>query len=285
MSSKIAILIPVFNQLEYTQGCLACIQADASKKSRIIVVDNGSTDGTRDWLNRQSGLDTIFNETNRGCAPAWNQGARCAGVLADSGVERNGSFAWLVILNNDVLLPSNWLDRLIKAAESRNLDVVSPAMREREMNYSFSDYADVFMSKMNGVIRRGAAHGVCFAVRSEVFFRIGGFDEAFKIGQFEDEDFFRRARLAGFKLGTVGASFIHHYGSVTQDALSQRNGNRPYEAANREHFRKKWKLGWFKRRFEKCARGAKFFYWRFSERLLFGHTLHEKWVRGCLRYY
>jgi len=285
MSSKITILIPVFNQLEYTQRCLECLRKDSPKGIRIIVVDNGSTDGTRDWLRGQSGLELILNDANLGCAPAWNQGARSSGVLAVEDTNRDFASEWLVILNNDVLLPAKWLEGLIESAKSRHLDLVSPALREWEMNYSFSDYSKEFMSRMNGVIRRGAAHGVCFAVRAEVFSRIGGFDESFKIGQFEDEDFFRRARLAGFKLGIVGGSFIHHYGSVTQDSMCKRSGERPYEAANRAYFRKKWKLGWFKRRVEKAARSFRLFYWRVSERLLFGHTLHEKWVRGRLRYF
>jgi N-acetylglucosaminyl-diphospho-decaprenol L-rhamnosyltransferase len=284
MSSRITILIPVFNHLEYTQRCLECLRADSYKGIRIIVVDNGSTDGTRDWLRGQCGLELILNDANLGCAPAWNQGARSAGVLAVEGTTGECASEWLVILNNDVLLPANWLDGLIASAKSRHLDVVSPALREREMNYCFPDYSKEFMGRMNGVIRRGAAHGVCFAVCAEVFSRIGGFDESFKIGQFEDGDFFRRARLAGFKLGIVGGSFIHHYGSVTQDSMSERSGERPYEAANRAYFRKKWKLGWFKRRVEKAARSFRLFYWRASERLLFGHTLHEKWVNGRLKY-
>ncbi len=297
---SVAIVIPVLNQLAYTQGCVRCLQPDLAAGVRVIVVDNGSTDGTREWLATQPALTVIRNEQNRGCAPAWNQGVEAANVritnirasspaCGTDGIVRNTSNAagaeWVVVLNNDVLLPAGWLAALLGAAERRGLDVVCPAMRERDQNYDFESYARDFTVKLGGVVRAGGAHGVCFAVRRGVFEKIGGFDEAFRIGQFEDADFFRRARLAGFRIGWVGACFIHHFGSVTQDALSDTKKQRPYEAENRAHFRKKWKLGWARRRWEKAADGLRDWWWRTTERARFGHTLHEKWDGARLRFY
>lgn len=297
---SVAIVIPVLNQLAYTQGCVRCLQPDLAVGVQVIVVDNGSTDGTPAWLAAQPALTVLRNDQNRGCAPAWNQGVRAAGLLrntqepdsaAPSATLRNTQETpgaapdWVVVLNNDVLLPEGWLAALLGAAERHGLDLVCPAMRERDQNYDFADYARAFTAKLGGVVRRGGAHGVCFAVRRAVFERIGGFDEAFRIGQFEDADFFRRARLAGFRSGVVGACFIHHYGSVTQDALSDTKRQRPYEAENRAHFRKKWKLGWARRRWEKAADGLRAWWWRSTERARFGHTLHEKWDGERLRYY
>lgn len=309
---SVAIVIPVLNQLAYTQGCVRCLQPDLAAGVKVIVVDNGSTDGTPEWLKGQSSsnglatqqpaLTVIRNEQNCGCAPAWNQGVAAAGLLLNSpkgsGTVHEGEKAigankqqslqapdWVVVLNNDVLLPAGWLAALLGAAERHGLDVVCPAMRERDQNYDFESYAREFTAKLGGVVRRGGAHGVCFAVRRAVFEKIGGFDEAFRIGQFEDADFFRRARLAGFRTGVVGACFIHHFGSVTQDALSDTKKQRPYEAENRAYFRKKWKLGWARRRWEKAIDGLRAWWWRTTERARFGHTLHEKWDGERLRFY
>jgi len=300
---SVAIVIPVLNQLAYTQGCVRCLQPDLAAGVQVIVVDNGSTDGTPAWLASQPGLIVLRNEQNRGCAPAWNQGLRAAGLLLNSpigtglsgaGEPGNGANKqqspgappdWVVVLNNDVLLPAGWLAALLGAAERHGLDLVCPAMRERDQNYDFADYARAFAAKLGGVVRRGGTHGVCFAVRRAVFERVGGFDEAFRIGQFEDADFFRRARLAGFRAGVVGACFLHHFGSVTQDALSDTKKQRPYEAENRAHFRKKWKLGWARRRWEKATDGLRAWWWRTTERARFGHTLHEKWDGERLRYF
>lgn len=303
---SVAIVIPVLNQLAYTQGCLRCLQPDIAAGVQIILVDNGSTDGTQEWLqglslsnglqglslsdglHTRTGITVIRNEANRGCAPAWNQGVLAAGV--SFGLLRNTekSFPaadWVVVLNNDVLLPAGWLAALLGAAERHALDIVCPAMRERDQNYDFASYARDFTAQLGGVVRRGGAHGVCFAVRRAVFEKIGGFDEAFRIGQFEDADFFRRARLAGFRAGVVGACFIHHFGSVTQDALSDTKKQRPYEAENRTHFRQKWRLGWTRRRWEKAVAGLRVWWWCTTERGRYGHTLHEKWDGARVRFY
>ena len=299
----VAVVIPVLNQLAYTQGCVRCLQPDLAAGVRVVVVDNGSTDGTKEWLAAQAGLTVIRNEQNRGCAPAWNQGVTAAGVLLNTPETAGpvslgapgepllnkqglaGAVDWVVVLNNDVLLPDGWLAALLGAAERHGLDIVCPAMRERDQNYDFAAYAADFTGRLGRVVRRGGAHGVCFAVKRAVFERIGGFDEAFRIGQFEDADFFRRARLAGFCTGVVGACFLHHFGSVTQDALSDTNRKRPYEAENRAYFRKKWKLGWARRRLEKAWEQARAWWWRTTEFRRFGHTLHEKWDGERLRYY
>lgn len=271
---QVAIVIPVLNQLAYTQGCLRGLAPDIAMGVRVIIVDNGSADGTPEWLAGRTDIVVLRNEENRGCARAWNQG-----VAAASGAD------WVVVLNNDVLLPSGWLQALLTAAERHGLDIACPAMRERAQDYAFEPYATEFTRRLNNVVRYGAAHGVCFAVRRRVFKRIGAFDEGFRIGQFEDKDFFRRARLAGFRLGVVGSCFIHHFGSVTQDSLSDSKRHRPYEAEARAHFRQKWKLGWWQRRREKAGEKLRAFWWRTTERLRFSHTLHEKGGNGRVRYY
>lgn len=266
---KLAVVIPVLNQLAYTQGCLRCLEADIAAGVNVVVIDNGSTDGTGAWLMQCQGITVISNAENRGCAAAWNQGCRAA---------RDAD--WVVVLNNDVLLSAGWLGRLVDAAGREGLDVVSPAMRERDQNYPFTEYAADFMERMATVVRCGAAHGVCFAVSRRAFEKVGEFDEAFRIGQFEDSDFFRRAGLAGLTLGTVGACFIHHFGSVTQDALRSSAKVRPYEAENRAYFRAKWKISWWRRRWEKFVARYRQKRWRQAELSAHGRTLHEKWEAG-----
>jgi GT2 family glycosyltransferase len=271
---KTAVVIPVLNQLSYTQGCLRCLEGDIAAGTQVVVIDNGSTDGTGEWLGKCAGITVVSNAENRGCAAAWNQGWRAA-EDAD----------WVVVLNNDVLLPAGWLAALLGAAAREGLDVVSPAMRERDQNYPFAEYAADFMTRRSEVVRRGVAHGVCFAVSRRVFERVGGFDEAFRIGQFEDSDFFRRAKLAGFRLGIVGACFIHHFGSVTQDALRGGPSMRPYEAENRAYYRAKWKISWWRRRWEKFVSRRQLAAWRRAEFAAHGCTLHEKWENGVWRAY
>lgn len=269
----VSIVMPLFNQLTYTKICLESLKAMVGERARILLIDNGSTDGTAEYLADCTGVSVISNLTNLGCAGAWNQGVR----ESDS--------EWVVILNNDVVLSQGWLEGLVEYAEENGADVVSPAIREGEYNYDILEYAQAFVRRMEGVARLGVADGICFMVRRRVFETIGLFDENFRIGQFEDTDFFRRARMAGFRLSTTGRSFIHHFGSVTQKALGQGQVEKPYVAENRAYYRHKWRLTWWRRFLLRRRTKLREFLWRNVERLLYGHSLKEKWLRGRLRYY
>jgi N-acetylglucosaminyl-diphospho-decaprenol L-rhamnosyltransferase len=268
----VEIVIPVFNQLGCTQICLDSLRRDPTMNPGIVVVDNGSSDGTAEYLAESRGLTVISNSRNRGCAAAWNQGVRAC--IAE----------WIVVLNNDVVVTPGWLEGLLDAAEFEGLDIVTPAIREGLLNYDLDSYAREFVANASGAMRYGVADGVCFMVRRRVFERIGLFDETFRVGVFEDTDFFERARAAGFKLGMTGRSFIHHFGSVTQKCIRDANLYGPYEEENRIYFRKKWGLTQFKRwikRFQRKRRTAR---WSAQERRQFGHTLYERWRRGRLVY-
>ena len=177
-------------------------------------------------------------------------------------------------MNNDVLLPKGWLEGLIEYADESGVDIASPGMKGGTCDYDFARYAVDFMKKMSRAARTGEAHGVCFMVRRDIFREIGYFDENFKIGQYEDADFFIRAKSAGFRLAITGRSFIHHFGSVTQNTLKNDTTTRPYEAENRAYFRKKWKLGWVKRFFLRQQIKLKTFTWRLSEKFSYGYSLY-----------
>lgn len=272
-AGRVTIVIPLFNQVRYTRICLESIREHGAAGARILLIDNGSTDETADYISTQSGVDVVFNNENLGCAGAWNQGIR------ESATE------WVILLNNDVIVSPGWVEGLLGFAADKGVDVVTPAIREGEYNYDIADYSASFVRAMGGVSRMGVADGICFMVHRRVFDAIGGFDEKFRIGQFEDADFFRRARGAGFLLGTTGRSFLHHFGSVTQDAIRKKKGAKPYAAENRAYFRKKWRLSWWQRMYERRMRKWRDLLWRTGERMRYGHTLKEKWLGGRLRYY
>jgi N-acetylglucosaminyl-diphospho-decaprenol L-rhamnosyltransferase len=269
---NVGIVIPVFNQLNYTRDCLASLRATSKPDIQIVLVNNGSSDGTADYLANCSGLIVINNPQNLGCAAAWNQGVKATN--AD----------WIVVLNNDVLLTSGWLEGLLAFAQENGLDIVSPAIREGLMNYELEAYAREFVGSTAKAVRAGVANGICFMVHRRVFEKIGFFDENFRIGQFEDTDFFRRARQAGFKLGTTGRSFIHHFGSITQNSIRESKTVRPYEAENRAYFRKKWRLNGVTRFLERWQNKTRSARWRSQERRQYGHSLNERWFNNQLSY-
>jgi N-acetylglucosaminyl-diphospho-decaprenol L-rhamnosyltransferase len=271
-SATVSIVIPLYNQLKYTKLCLESLQSTLNVLPEIILVDNASTDGTADYLRTLSNIKVISNAENLGFAGGCNTGIRAA------------SGDWVVVLNNDVIVAPGWLDGMLSAADRWNLQIVTPAIREGEFNYDISAYARELTGRMQMVIRRGRANGICFMAHRSVFDTIGLLDEKFLIGQYEDKDFFLRAARAGFALGTVGSAFLHHFGSATQNALKRNSVSRTYALENKAYFARKWKLSWWKRlagRFrERLATRVS----SLIERTRYGHTLMEKMIDGHLQY-
>jgi GT2 family glycosyltransferase len=273
IQSKVAIVIPVFNQLHYTRQCLESLRRAGVADSQIIIINNASTDGTTEFLADRPQIHTINNAENRGCGFAWTQGAK----LSDK--------TWTIVMNNDVLVPSGCIEGLISFAEENRCDVVSPAMCEGEVDYDFPGHAADFMSRLKDTRRGSMAHGVCFMVHRRVFESIGYFDGDPKLGGYEDDEYFRRARGAGFRLAITGRAFLHHFGSITQKSIQAGMDQKRKGLGDREYYRRKTGQTWIRRKIHQLKHTARSFWWEHSERLRFGRTLWEKRVGGVTKFY
>lgn len=270
--ATVSIVIPLYNQLKYTKLCLESLQSTLTKLPEIILVDNASTDGTANYLKTLTKVKVISNAENLGFAGGCNTGINAA------------KGEWVVVLNNDVIISPGWLTGMLEAADYWKLQIVTPAIREGEFDYDIVAHAHELTSRMQRVIRKGQANGICFMAHRSVFDTIGIFDEKFLIGQYEDKDFFLRATRAGFALGTVGSAFLHHFGSATQKAMKHRPAPRPYALENKAYFARKWQLPWWKRLVIRTRK--KLINRRNSliEKARYGHTLMEKMIDGKMRY-
>jgi len=266
--SKVAIVIPVFNQLHYTLQCLDSLNRAGVADNQIIIVNNASTDGTAEFLAARPQIRTINNAENRGCGFAWTQGAK----LSDQ--------VWTVVMNNDVLVPSGCIEGLVSFAAENQCDIVSPAMCEGELNYDFTAHAADFMRRLKDAQRRNVAHGVCFMVHRRVFASIGYFDGDPKLGGYEDDEYFRRARGAGFRPAITGRAFLHHFGSITQKSIQANAGQKRKSLGDREYYRRKTGQTWPKRKIHQLKHAIRSAWWKRSEQMRFGRTLWEKRAGG-----
>ena len=265
---EVAIVIPVYNQWHLTVGCLDSMRDAGVPASAVVVVDNASTDGTAAGLAARPGINVIRNQSNRGCSGAWNQGARAFPAT------------WTVLLNNDVVLPRGWLEGMLAFGEKEGVDVISPAACEGEQDYSIHEHAREHMQKMATAKRLGLAFGFCFMVHRRVFEKAGLFDDDLRLGGYEDDEFFRRAREAGFKLGVTGRSFLHHIGSATQLALKADRHAAKVSLGDRRYYRKKYGLTWFKRQHLRWREKISTARWRRSELSRYGATLLARRIGG-----
>jgi GT2 family glycosyltransferase/tetratricopeptide (TPR) repeat protein len=210
-----SIVIVTFNQLPYTKLCLQSIWRGTDSPYEVIVVDNGSSDGTVAYLKQQPAVKLIENAENCGFPAACNQG-----INASSG-------EYVLLLNNDVVAPAGWLGRLGRAfVEHAELGLAGPRTNRvsgpQQVAVAYSDlddldkFADEFAAAHVGELQFVTRLvGFCLMIRRQVVERIGLLDERFGIGNFEDDDFCRRAAEGGFKAAIVGDAYVHHFGSVT----------------------------------------------------------------------
>ncbi|MBI4263026.1 MAG: glycosyltransferase family 2 protein [Acidobacteria bacterium] len=217
------MIIVTWNGRQYLEPCLAAVAAQDGVEAETIVVDNGSTDGTAEFVrDRFPWVRLVTLESNRGFAGGNNAGAR----------EARGRH--LAFLNNDTVVDRGWL-RALRAG----IDVESGFVLTTSRIVYMHD-PDIIDSAGDGLLRWGgafkrhhgsAAHtanestevfGVCGAacmMSRDVFEELGGFDEDF-FASHEDVDLSYRARLRGYRCRYVADAVVRHHVSATLGKLS-----------------------------------------------------------------
>jgi GT2 family glycosyltransferase/Flp pilus assembly protein TadD/glycosyltransferase involved in cell wall biosynthesis len=245
-----SIIILTYNQIEYTKKCIDSIFKNTSEPFELIVVDNGSSDGTVKYLesevlgrNTAVRLKLIKNKENKGFAGGNNQG-----IAAATG-------GYILLLNNDVVVTSGWLEILVNCAErSSKIGIVGPRSNYvsgpqlvKEVSYNttnlegLSEYASKFADTYSGQVQRVLrVVGFCMLIKRLVIEKIGGLDDRYGLGNFEDDDLSLRAAIAGFESWIAKDCFIHHFGSRT--FIGANIDFRKSLHNNWEIFKKKWGL-------------------------------------------
>ncbi len=263
---RYTIVIPVLNQLKYTQLCVDSLIKGGVDSRSLLVIDNGSTDETPNWLDEHVEIPSLRNRVNVGCGGAWTQGSL------------HGNSDWVILLNNDVVLPSGAIDRLLDAADKLEFDVVSPSLVEGPLDYDLESHTRLFCEQMTGKVRPGWFHGVCFAVRRQVFETIGFPDTDRRLGGREDVEYLVRCLRQDQNVGTVGDALLHHFGSITQKMIKLETGLR--DLGDRNYFYRKLGMNWLERKRFKYTREQKARAWVRSEIASTGYSMHMQRHEG-----
>ncbi len=244
---RASIVILCCNEIAATRACLESVLRWTRRPYELLLVDNGSTDGTAGYLDqlrlhgKPDRVEVITNTTNLGFPTGCNQAIERA----------RGRF--VVLLNNDTVVTEDWLDRLVAWSlhDWPNVGLVgavsnaAAAPQQVECDYDLVTLAglDSFAARRRRefagrAMRLDRLSGICLLIRREVLDRIGKFDERFGLGFFDDDDFCVRAREAGFALLLALDVYIHHFGSRTFGALGIDCGRQLDE--NFARFQEKW---------------------------------------------
>ena len=238
----VSIIMLTWNALEHTKKCVASIEANTDTPYEIIFVDNGSKDRTKKYLKslvkENPNYKLINNSKNMGFAAGNNQGVKKA----------RGEY--VLILNNDVLVGEGWLDSMLKSLQKDGkIGIVGPITNSisglqmvQNIPYEGDDFTE-FAGKVRKVnsgklTPRRRLAGFAMLMKKSFYQEIGGFDESFSSGNFEDDDLCLRIKEKGYALMVDESTFIHHYGSQTFKA-----NNMDYNASLQEkgkYFREKW---------------------------------------------
>jgi GT2 family glycosyltransferase len=202
--------------VEYTRQCLeALIEHTPSELYEVIIVDNGSTDGTGNFLATLEGdVKLITNAQNLGFSKACNQGAQAA------------AGAYLVFLNNDTVPHEHWLTELIDVADAlddvavvggkllypdgtiQHAGVVTPP--DHLYRFMRGDFPPADKPRDFQIVT-----AACMLIRRSVFFDVGGFDDLFINGG-EDVDLCLKIREHGYRVFYNPRSVLTHYESVSE---------------------------------------------------------------------
>lgn len=214
---RVSVVIPTWNRKDLLGECLRSIASQMRAPDEVVVVDDGSTDGTAELVNNEFPFAAVIRlERNRGFCVAINAGIRAA------------SGDLLLLLNNDMTLEPAFVDSLVRAATASDAAMFAPLVLfrdEPDLIYCAGDRQLAngrpesigFRKRLNGFEHPGRIFGVSAGAgvyRREVFERVGLFDERFA-AYFEDSDLNLRARLAGFRCEYVPGAVAYHAGSAS----------------------------------------------------------------------
>ena len=244
-----SIIIPVFNNVRYTEQCLTEIGRTLPHNFRgeIIVVDDASTDDTpavlKRWAERDPRIKVIRNSQNSGFGRTCNRGAEAA------------SGEILVFLNNDTLPLPGWLPPLLRLLRDKpdagavGGKLVYPDGRLQEAGgIIFSDGSGLNFGKnedaddpvYNFVREVDYCSGALLATRRTLFLELGGFDLRFEPAYYEDTDYCFSLRRHGYRVYYQPESAIVHFEGATSGTNLQA-GVKRYQTVNQAKFVDKWR--------------------------------------------
>ncbi len=234
MTQKISIIIPHYNGIDILRDCLNSLYKNEFTDFETVLIDNGSSDGSPEYVKENfPQVRLIENEVNLGYAGACNQGME----LSES--------EFILLLNNDTVLPENFLTEMIETIEGdKMIGMVQPKIISIQ-DKRFFDYSggaggemDIFgypfaRGRIFDTVEKDKGQysnlgnevfwtsGCALLVRKSVINEIGLLDEDFFAHQ-EEIDLNWRAQLAGYKNVVTHKTFIYHYSGYTLRSDNQR---------------------------------------------------------------
>ena len=238
MTAVCDLVVLTWNRVDLLRPCVERLLAHTRPPSRLIVVDNGSTDPeTLQYLRTLKGTDRIEtmvvrHPANIGIAAALNSG------LAQTRAP------WICLLNNDVLVTAGWLDEMIAVAESEStIGLVNPMSNQFGLtpgpHQTIDALAEYCRRTRGRWIEHATCEGFCMLFSRRLLDEVGCFDEGIGSMYFEDADYTQRAHRAEFLSVIAEGAYVYHVGGATTREDPMRDARFAESAAR---FYRKWQI-------------------------------------------
>ena len=212
---KVSIVILTYNNLDFTKNCLVSMERfNNYENCEVIIVDNLSSDGTREYLTEyeqsRENIKVILHDENSGFA-----GGNNIGIKASSG-------DYVILLNNDTYVTPNWIVNLLKHFSDDKIAMVGPRTNnignESRIDSKYNSLDEMILKSYDiyyeNVLKQYEMEVLaffCVVIKREIIGKIGLLDEIYTIGMFEDDDYCRKVKSAGYRLVCADDVFIHHH--------------------------------------------------------------------------
>lgn len=243
-SPAVSIIIPVYNQINYTYACLRSILEYTKDVSyEVIIADDVSTDATKDLDKYTENVVISRNSVNQGFLRNCNQAALCA------------KGRYLMFLNNDTQVTEGWLSSLVDLIESDpsvgmvGSKLVYPDGRLQEAGgiiwsdgsgWNYGRLDDPDKAEYNYVKEVDYISGAAILLSVKLWKQIGGFDVRFAPAYCEDSDLAFAVRKAGYKVVYQPLSKIIHYEGISNGTDVEGTGLKRYQVENSRKLKEKW---------------------------------------------
>ncbi len=216
MEIKTTIIIPNYNGLSFMEPCFESLKEQTIRDFKVLVVDNGSTDGSVEWL-KEHRVPSIFLKENTGFSGAVNTGIRAADT------------PYVLLLNNDTRVEPGFVAAMERAMDQSPKIFFRQQPDDPDVSSGASDDAGDMYSILGWAYQRGVGRSVnlyqkscrvfsaCAGAaiyRRAVFDEIGLFDEL-HFAYLEDIDVGWRAKLYGYDNVYCPDAAVYHVGSGT----------------------------------------------------------------------
>ena len=240
----VSIVIPVYNQFEYTYNCLKSILMNSGECSyEVIIANDCSTDLTTQLGDVAKGINIINNKDNLRFLLNCNNAAKYA----------KGEY--LLFLNNDTQVQQDWLQPLIDLMKKDTtigmvgskliyadgyLQEAGGILWDDASAWNYGNRQNPNDSEFNFVHEVDYISGAAIMIRTKLWKEIGGFDERFVPAYCEDSDLAFEVRKHGYKVVYQPKSVVVHFEGIS-NGTDVTTGQKKYQVENQKKFYEKWK--------------------------------------------